>query len=576
MLNIINRVLSLYSEITAVSIFLFPFVTCYVCYLVYNIYFHPLAEFPGPKLAGASRWYEGYFDNLVSHGGQYMYEIDRMHEEYGPIVRIAPNELHIQDVEFHGTLYALGAKRNKVPYMIDIFGTNLASPSFPSANIRTTAERDSVFGTVQHDLHRIRRMALNPFFSKQAVTRIESVIQSKVRRIVLYVLLVEPAELQAAHLNLTAMSQTANIDHLGFARCANTLDQPDFSPEWDEMMRGVSEIVPLARQFPGVVQIAQMLPIGLVRLLNPLVAKFSEFDQLVRVQVSEIFTRYRASKGEFSAKESELSRERPDQANSIFHEILKAKIPESEKTVDRMTQEAQSIISAASETTSSVLATTIFHILDNPDVHERLKAELKGAIEHPKALAEWRRLQQLPYLVSLLLPQLLSSVSSSSAPVDLPSKTKQSATVKEGLRISVAICGRLPLVAPEPLQYKSWTIPAGTYVGMSPKDALHHPTIYPSPKAFDPSRWLTTDDPKHKAMMEMAFLPFNKGPRVCIGSQLAYANIYHVLAALFRRFDLELVDTIRERDVDIARDQFVSKPHPQSKGVSVRVVGEAE
>ena len=47
----------------------------------------------------------------------------------GPIVRIAPNELHIKDVEYHGTLYALGVKRNKVPYMIDIFGTTLAGRS---------------------------------------------------------------------------------------------------------------------------------------------------------------------------------------------------------------------------------------------------------------------------------------------------------------------------------------------------------------------------------------------------------------------------------------------------------------
>lgn len=57
---------------------------------------------------------------------------------------------------------------------------------------------------------------------------------------------------------------------------------------------------------------------------------------------------------------------------------------------------------------------------------------------------------------------------------------------------------------------------------------------------------------------------------------LAYATIYHVLSALFRRFELELVDTIRERDVDIARDQFVSKPTKETKGVCVRVIGEAK
>ena len=65
--------------------------------------------------------------------------------------------------------------------------------------------------------------------------------------------------------------------HLAFAQCANTLDQSDFSPEWAQMMSGVSEIVPLARQFPGIVQIAQALPISVAKALNPLMAKFLEY-----------------------------------------------------------------------------------------------------------------------------------------------------------------------------------------------------------------------------------------------------------------------------------------------------------
>ena len=64
--------------------------------------------------------------------------------------------------------------------------------------------------------------------------------------------------------------------------------------------------------------------------------------------------------------------------------------------------------------------------------------------------------------------------------------------------------------------------------------------------------------------------------QLTLDGSLAYANLYHILSALFRRFDLELVDTIRERDVDMARDKFISKPVKESKGVCVRVVGEAD
>ena len=66
------------------------------------------------------------------------------------------------------------------------------------------------------------------------------------------------------------------------------------------------------------------------------------------------------------------------------------------------------------------------------------------------------------------------------------------------------------------------------------------------------------------------------GFELTIDGSLAYANIYHVLSALFRRFNLELVDTVRERDVDMARDHLVGKPAKESKGIRVRIVGEAD
>jgi hypothetical protein len=51
---------------------------------VYRVYLHPLAKFPGPKLAALTFLYEFYFDG-VKHG-QYTNEIARMHQKYGSLL----------------------------------------------------------------------------------------------------------------------------------------------------------------------------------------------------------------------------------------------------------------------------------------------------------------------------------------------------------------------------------------------------------------------------------------------------------------------------------------------------------
>jgi hypothetical protein len=59
-----------------------------VALAIYRLYFHPLAKFPGPKLAALTHWYEFYFD--VVKRGKFMFELQSIHERYG---RSSPSNL---------------------------------------------------------------------------------------------------------------------------------------------------------------------------------------------------------------------------------------------------------------------------------------------------------------------------------------------------------------------------------------------------------------------------------------------------------------------------------------------------
>ncbi|KAJ5510605.1 hypothetical protein N7453_002708 [Penicillium expansum] len=63
--------------------------------VIYRLHFHKLSRFPGPRLAAATGLYEIYFSAWGP--GIFEHEIENMHRKFGPVVRITPDEVHIQE-----------------------------------------------------------------------------------------------------------------------------------------------------------------------------------------------------------------------------------------------------------------------------------------------------------------------------------------------------------------------------------------------------------------------------------------------------------------------------------------------
>ena len=195
-------------------------------------------------------------------------------------------------------------------------------------------------------------------------------------------------------------------------------------------------------------------------------------------------------------------------------------------------------------TRAHALKITTYHVVANPSIHQKLVAELDIVAPVRSTPARLAKLEELPYL---------------------------SAVILEGLRLSYGISHRLGRASPDvALSFHGQTIPAGTAVTMSSVLIHDNPSIYPEPSVFKPDRWLTGDSQKR---LQRYLVPFGKGTRMCAGLNLAYAEIYLTLASVFRRFEFEMVDVVRERDIDITHDFFNTSTSLESKGMNVRVLG---
>ena len=53
-----------------------------LCLTVYRLYLHPLAKFPGPKLAALTKWYEAYYE-IWPLNGKFSFHIEDLHKQYG-------------------------------------------------------------------------------------------------------------------------------------------------------------------------------------------------------------------------------------------------------------------------------------------------------------------------------------------------------------------------------------------------------------------------------------------------------------------------------------------------------------
>ncbi|KIX00556.1 uncharacterized protein Z518_09621 [Rhinocladiella mackenziei CBS 650.93] len=498
-----------------VVILLGLFLLYWIIKFIYRLYFHPLAKFPGPKLAGATYLYEFYYD-LYPHKLRYLWQIEKLHQQYGPIVRINPAHLHINDPDFLDDIYASGKhKRNRDAWFY-------------------RSERNgplgwSLFQTVEHDVHRMRRAALSPFFSKRNIQALEGLIISKVDELAERFAMTHRDGEIIPLLHATGALTMDIISVYAYGKDVRKLQRADWAGEELEAYSKLSQLGPFGRHFAWISKmVLLMLPMHIVERISPAAALIPKNREFFREMIQDALL----PRGEGSSEKASQ--------RTIFQDIVQSNLPPIEKAPARLSAEANLLQIAGTETTARTLAVLMFHLIDSPAVLDRLRVELKPHMPEPGSTMRLAKLEAIPYF---------------------------SAVITEGIRLSHVVSSRMPRYAPnEQIRYGEWVIPAGTPVMQS--HYLHHtnPKIFPDPYKFNPQRWL--DDLELKPRY---FMGFGRGSRICLGINLVYAELFLAVARIMTRFDMVLFETDRSRDVDVVRDCIIGLPSPESKGIRVKI-----
>ncbi|KAJ5784893.1 uncharacterized protein N7503_010105 [Penicillium pulvis] len=465
---------------------------------IYRLYLHPISKLPGPKLAAVTSLY-GFYFNVVK-GGRYLWEIEKMHKKYGPIVRIDPNEVHIADPYFYSEIYA--------PKLRD------KDPRF----VRLGDIQGSMLFTVGHNLHASRRAVLQNFFSKMSILGLESMIQKKVDKLAQRMKMAYQA---GTVFNLDAAFAAIASDVIGeyaYGFSLDYLDHEDFGNEIRDSMLSILSLSHLMMFFPIPLSVVKAVPKQLLQKFSPALANILYVRELVLEQAK--FALKESGKGGSGKK-------------TIFEALADPSLPPEERAPTRIRDEALSLLNAGTETTAGILRAIFFHLL-----HDKTKLlNLRNELEQSPS-ASFAELERLPYMRGV---------------------------INEGLRLAGAI-GRLPRCVPTGtgLIYEQWVIPPKVMISQCNLFIHMNADLFPDPHSFDPERWIRSQENGDR--LENMLVAFSKGPRQCLGINLATAELYLIVATLVRRFDMDLYKTTFE-DIETYRDYQVGFPKEKSPGL---------
>lgn len=474
------------------------FLTTILYHFVFHpLYFHPLSKIPGPKICAITK----YFILYKSWSEQRNRYVQELHEKYGSIVRIGPNEIDINDSS----------------YLKDIYIGNFDKSSFYSQFVNY--DRANTFSTTTKKEHILSRKVSHKFYSKSNIC--SSNIMSKVEKVMNDTLIAFDK----------SKGQPVNVYVLFCEMAMDAVTSFSFgkgnyeSLLLDPFGEGEKVVIDFGLQSSMWFWVTQMPNFYGFFLSKKVVESSQRCSDFIERQFLNALNKINVTigKGEDTLLTvyfdvDPMNKSKIIQKNAIFDEV-------------RTKSEFFDHIAAGHVTTGTTLSYFFYELAKNPDMQLKIRSELLNKLNNgiPIPSSDYDSWKYKIVDDEELLPYT-------------------HAVILETFRIHAAIPGQEPRITPEKgliwrgnSQTPVSKIPKGTTVVMQPWSLHRVSTIFPNPDQFDPERWLNANDEQLK-IMRGNLMHFGSGSRMCVGLNLATAEIKMIVTSLLSRYHVELVD----------------------------------
>ncbi|KAI1744493.1 cytochrome P450 monooxygenase [Xylaria scruposa] len=339
------------------------FGVCVLSQAIYNLYFHPLAGFPGPLLGRSTLlWRFWHTMRGRSHRA-----IQDQHRKHGPVFRVSPNELSFASVESWKQIYGFpppGQQQLIKSDFYDIYGAGFETGCIGS-------ERDP-------QKHAMKKKHLSAAFSTQALNSQEALVQhcwdgfiSKIGPL---------SQRSSDGIDIVKWFEMATFDILGemaFGESFHCIED-EKSHFWLTLI------------------LEHLVEITLVDNLR----RFPFLATLGRWLLPSLTTGVRQK---HTGHSRERVRRRLDAENTRhdFLTNLVSKVKSGEVPREELTAHASTLIIAGGETTAHTLSSVFFYVMKTPGCKDKLFQEIRERYKSYEEIDATSALQ-LPYLQAVI------------------------------------------------------------------------------------------------------------------------------------------------------------------------------